>query len=199
MYLRIFIAKLLFLLGGLLLMTLFGLGELSAWLTAGHGLPVDLDVPQLSMTDTESGDTVSFPAVTRQRSPTLLFLGFLRCRSVCPTALRNMEGLSQLASQQRLRLLFVSVDPEHDSVDKMRKMSALYPSVKMLRPLSTEQVSALLRALNGRATNPEVGLPEHTGFFYLLDSGGKARFLYTSFPGEEPIRADLALLERNLN
>jgi protein SCO1 len=54
---------------------------------------------------------------------TLVFIGFTHCPDVCPTTLAQLaeaERRSGLPAQQRPRILFVSVDPERDSPQRVR-------------------------------------------------------------------------------
>lgn len=54
---------------------------------------------------------------------TLVFLGFTHCPDVCPTTLAQMsvaqKSWESIAEASRPRVLFVSVDPERDTPDKI--------------------------------------------------------------------------------
>ena len=54
---------------------------------------------------------------------TLVFLGFTHCPDVCPTTLAELSRAQKLweavPQRQRPRVLFVSVDPERDSPDRI--------------------------------------------------------------------------------
>src|SRR2546429_9866284 len=44
-----------------------------------------------------------------------MFFGFTRCPDVCPTTLTKLAQVRKRAALASLRVLFVSIDPQHDS------------------------------------------------------------------------------------
>lgn len=62
--------------------------------------------------------------------PFIVVFGFTYCPSICPTALLEMSNLlSDLgADGDRLKVLFVSVDPERDTPDQLRQFLASFDS-----------------------------------------------------------------------
>lgn len=49
----------------------------------------------------------------------LLALGFTHCPDLCPTTLAQLAGLSAAMTDAPVRVIFVSVDPERDSPEKL--------------------------------------------------------------------------------
>jgi protein SCO1/2 len=64
-----------------------------------------------------------FDAATLRRGWTLVFFGFTRCPDVCPTTLatlaRMRASLADLPPAQRPRVLLISVDPDHDTAERI--------------------------------------------------------------------------------
>lgn len=57
----------------------------------------------------------------------LLYFGYASCPDVCPTSLAlTAQGLARLTPAElgRVRVLFVSVDPERDTPDKLKQYAA---------------------------------------------------------------------------
>jgi protein SCO1/2 len=110
--------------------------------------------------------------------PTALFFGFASCPEVCPTTLSRLTVLEQQlgAEGQRLRVVFVSVDPERDS----QSMLATYLSnfelpVTGLTGAVTEidKVVGALGAMYVKTPTEGGGYTiDHTALVYLLDDQG---------------------------
>lgn len=61
---------------------------------------------------------------------TLVFLGFTRCEDVCPTTLQNLavaqKAWADLPANSTPRVLFVSVDPERDTPQKVGEYTRFF-------------------------------------------------------------------------
>lgn len=110
--------------------------------------------------------------------PTALFFGFASCPEVCPMTLSRLTALEQKLGPEakRLRVVFVSVDPERDT----QSMLATYLSnfelpVKGLTGAVAE-VDKLVSAFGAMyvKTPTEGGgyTIDHTALVYLLDEQG---------------------------
>ncbi len=64
---------------------------------------------------------------------TLLYFGFLACPDVCPTTLSTMTALFKNMPEEKLRrinFVFVTLDPERDTMDKMKTyVSHFHPKI----------------------------------------------------------------------
>lgn len=111
----------------------------------------------------------------------LMFFGFTRCPIICPTTMlevsRAMHMLGERASE--VQPLFVSIDPEHDSVEVVAEyVRAFHPSVIGLTG-SAEQVRNAAEAFNVTYGKTAIGdareLTEmfHSSYLYLMDRQGK--------------------------
>jgi len=86
-------------------------------LVAGKRLPAVQSVPELSL-ETHKGDLLSHSIWVGRWS--LVFFGFGSCPDYCPLELQKLAGLMRRAGDpEQLQILFVTVDPERDTRDKL--------------------------------------------------------------------------------
>jgi protein SCO1/2 len=111
----------------------------------------------------------------------LVFFGFTHCRMVCPRALQNLsDALGRLGDlRDGITPLYVTVDPERDTPEVMRKFLAERDSPFVGLTGSREQVDAAkagFRVFAQRSTDPEdvdgYAVP-HSAMTYLLDPQGE--------------------------
>lgn len=104
---------------------LLGLWAASRWpapappaLQAGIALPQRRAVAEFSLADQNGA-----PFTRRQLEGrwSLLFAGYTHCPDVCPTTLAVMKGVAQRLHDPALRMVFVSVDPERDTPEQLRR------------------------------------------------------------------------------
>jgi len=81
-------------------------------LASGTWLPQPKPLADFALID-ESGRP--YTRATLTAAPTLVYFGFTHCPDVCPTTLVKLAQLKREASLPRLRVLFVSVDPQRDT------------------------------------------------------------------------------------
>lgn len=110
----------------------------------------------------------------------LVLFGFTHCRVVCPRALgRLQQVLKQLGeSAERIKTLYISVDPERDTPEVMKSFLARdYPDFTGLTG-SREQVDAAKRSFRVFAArkadrdDPEGYQVPHSAITYLIDPAG---------------------------
>ncbi|GAA2383584.1 SCO family protein [Streptomyces glaucosporus] len=88
----------------------------------GTVLDTPFEKPDLVLTDTE-GKTYDLVEETRGR-PTLVYFGYTHCPDVCPLTMSNIAvAKSKLPEedQDRLRVVFVTSDPERDTPESLGK------------------------------------------------------------------------------
>jgi protein SCO1 len=77
-------------------------------------------LPPMALVDQ---DGRPFGAASLHRGWTLVFFGFTRCPDVCPTTLatlaRTRSALADLPPADQPRVLLISVDPEHDTPERL--------------------------------------------------------------------------------
>jgi protein SCO1/2 len=80
--------------------------------------------------------------------PLAIFFGFTRCADVCPTTLIEMADLMAKlgADADRMTVLFVTVDPERDTIEIMRDYAEAFDKRIVGLTGTTEQVAAMAKA-----------------------------------------------------
>ena len=120
----------------------------------------------------------------------LIYFGYTFCPDVCPTSLIAMtRALEQLEARapalaERLVPLFISVDPERDTVEAMRAYAGHFHPRLVALTGDAAQVAAAAKAYRVYYRKAEEDastdyLVDHSSFIYLMDGEG----LYvTHFP-----------------
>jgi protein SCO1 len=134
--------------------------------------------------------------------PSAVFFGFTHCPEVCPTTLFEMDGwLKQMGAEGKgIRAYFVSIDPERDTPDVLKKyVRAVSDRITGITG-EPEKVNAMAKAFGifVRKVELEGGdyTMDHTASVLLLDRTGD--FFGTIAYGENPDTA-LAKLKRLAN
>ena len=111
--------------------------------------------------------------------PFLVFFGFTHCPDVCPTALFEMsETFRRLGPDaEKARALFISVDPERDTPEKLKQyLSSFDPRIVGLTG-SPEDVAAAAKAYKAYAKKVPLDggdyTMDHSAIVYLMDRNGR--------------------------
>lgn len=134
----------------------------------------------------------------------LIFFGYTHCPDICPTSLAmTAQALTALTpgELERVRALFVSVDPERDTPAHLAEYVAYFhPAITGVT--GSPAVLAEVAGRYGAAyRKQEVGsasgyLVDHTAFLYLVDQAGSLRqSLPHGMPPAEMVAAIRALLD----
>lgn len=113
--------------------------------------------------------------------PTALFFGYTFCPDVCPTTLLEASTwMKELgADADRFRFVFVSVDPERDTPDKLAEYLASFDPRFVGLSGNRAETDAILKAYRvyARKVDGQGGeyTMDHTAAVYLLDA--EARFV----------------------
>ena len=134
----------------------------------------------------------------------LLYFGYTWCPDICPTNLAIIAyALKQLtpAEREQVQVLFVSVDPERDTPERLAEYAA-YFDPGILGITGSEAQLAATAARYGAAyrrieqSDSAMGyLVDHSAFTYLIDQQGRlVETLPHATPGEDIIAAVRRLL-----
>jgi protein SCO1 len=125
----------------------------------------------------QSGKTVTDEDLKGR--PFLVFFGFTHCPDVCPTTLFEVsEVLRQLGPDaDRARALFVTVDPERDTPEKLKDyLSSFDPNLIGLTgaPDAMERMLKAYRVYYKKVPTDGGGYTmDHTALVYLMDKQGR--------------------------
>ena len=119
----------------------------------------------------------------------VMFFGYTNCPDICPTTLLQFkQARAQLDSSgqaDRVRFVFVTVDPERDTPDKMKTyLGAIDPGIVGLTGSQAELEAAWKAYGVYRAKQPGLSqddyadLLEHSSRVYLIDTHGNLRLTW---------------------
>lgn len=167
-------------------------------------LPVLGELPGFELLDQNA--QTSSPEKMRG-TPWVAAFMFTRCPSICPRITQRMSELDRHAQKlnQALKLVSISVDPEHDTPEVLRAYADKYKIDTSRWSLWTGPYQVIAETaekgfkigLAGKATEgaEHLGIT-HGSHLVLIDREGKIRGYYRSFDDDVVIRltADLARL-----
>ena len=111
-------------------------------------------------------------------APALLFFGFTNCPDVCPGFLAKASAVRHElgAAGERLPVIFVTVDPERDGREGLRRYLALFGEGFVGARVPDGQLAAVMRqyAVAAQRVRDEDGkiVITHGSGAYLIDAGG---------------------------
>lgn len=139
---------------------------------------------------------------------TLVFLGFTHCPDICPTTLAQLAQAQQqweaLPATTRPRVLFVSVDPERDSADRVGEYAHAFHRDTIAATADLPQLEGFTRSLSmvfAKAPAPD-GAPadqysiDHSASMAVLDPQGRMAGVVVPPFSPAAIAGDLATLTR---
>lgn len=129
-----------------------------------------------TLTD-QNGKTFSGDSL--KGKPYLVFFGFTRCPDICPTKLFEVSEVMRALGHDAdgTAALFVTVDPERDTADKMKDyLSSFDPHLIGLTG-TAEEIATVLKSFRVYAKKvPTEGgdyTMDHTALVYLMDKNGR--------------------------
>jgi protein SCO1/2 len=134
----------------------------------------------------------------------LIYFGYTWCPDICPTNLVLIAGALKALSPEeleRVQVLFVSVDPERDSAERLAEYSG-YFHPKILGLTGTlEQIAAVAKLYGAAYRRTELAdsamgyVVDHSAYSHLVDPQGRlVRNLDHATPSAEIVAAIRGLL-----
>ncbi len=118
----------------------------------------------------------------------LIYFGYTSCPDICPTTLTVIkQALEELdPSGEQIQVLLITVDPERDSLEKLKIYLEFFNPgfVGLHAPL--EDVQKIAKQFGAFFIKDEVNqsavgyLVTHTGYTYLLDRKSRVRKMFSS-------------------
>ncbi|OEZ55830.1 SCO family protein [Duganella sp. HH105] len=135
----------------------------------------------------------------------LLEFGYTSCVDVCPVSLGMLaEARRQMGAQaSQLQVIYVTVDPERDTPDRMRNyLRAFDPTFigatgtpqQMARVRQDYGITATKKMIDGSKTDYTVG---HSSYLYFVDRKGSLRALLPFGRTAADVVHDATLLLKN--
>ncbi len=135
----------------------------------------------------------------------LLYFGYTLCPDICPTSLAfTAQGLSQLEAPEleNVRMLFITVDPERDTLERLKEYTAFFHSSIIGLTGSTEEIARIARLYGASYAKQQVEsaagyVVDHSADTYVIGADGKlfAALPHATPPGKvaEKVRAALSV------
>lgn len=144
----------------------------------------------------QATDGSSFTVDSLKGQPSAVFFGFTHCPDVCPTTLGDMAQWQEELGKdgKKLRIFFLTVDPERDNVESLRDYVSWVPGVTGVSG-SPEEMAKAIRAFRiyARKVPTEDGgyTMDHSALVLLFDAEGH----YSGLIGyqEDPAKAMASL------
>lgn len=128
-----------------------------------------------------------------------MFFGYTHCPDVCPITMQQWNEVKAKLGEKgdNLQVLFVSIDPERDTPELLKKYVPQFnPSFDALTASSLDELKPLLTGLRVFAgkvegSSPENYLMDHTSASYVFDQQGRARLLVRHNADSAPVVSDV--------
>lgn len=115
----------------------------------------------------------------------LIFFGYTHCPDVCPVTLSQYRQIKERLKERAedVRFLFVTVDPERDTVTEMKRYVPAFDPAFIGLTGTAEEIQAVTKSYgvySEKAAPDEQGnyLVDHTARIYLVDQQGNWRLTY---------------------
>ncbi len=157
-----------------------------------HGSVIDPPAPaaDFSLTD-QSGRTVRLSEFRGRY--VLMFFGFTHCTEECPATMAILEQVVAALGDEagKVRVLFVSTDPERDTPQAVGEFVARFDPAFVGLTGSQADLQPVWRDYGVTVLD---GGETHSTFVYLIDPAGDIRLTYAFPMAPEDLTADLQLL-----
>lgn len=166
-----------------------------------HGTAYDPVIPAPALVGVQAGD-VPFDLRDLPEKVKLVFFGYTFCPDVCPLTLANMRAVYDLLPadrQQNVAAVFVSVDPERDTPERLGDYAhAFHPAFYGVHvPAETlEEVKQGYGVYSERreleSSKSAAGyLIDHTAAVFLIDKDNNLRAVFSNEAPAAEIAADV--------
>ncbi len=182
---------------------LFCLLLLSAGPSAGQGAPFiggvfdpPRDAPELAL---DGSDGRALRLADYRGKIIVLGFGFTSCPEICPTTLAVLaEARRKLAADAaELQVIYVTVDPETDTPERMRQYLAGFDASFVGGTGTEEALEAVRRDYGVIASRKAAGTGysyAHSSYTYLIDRAGRIRALMPYGHSAEDFLHDIHIL-----
>ena len=171
---------------------------------AGSVLSPPQDIAKFSLVDTKGRP---FTNNSLWGHWTFMFFGFTSCTSICPPEMANLANLYDILLKQEQnpmpQVVFISVDPENDTLDKLSKYVTSFNPHFQAATGDKSEIDKLTSSVGVLYTktlkDKETGemTIDHSGVILLIDPAGKLAAVF-SMPHDPPaIAKDFQTIVQN--
>ena len=163
-----------------------------------HATNITGAMPRLEFAMARASDGANVTAGDYRGHVLILYFGYTNCPDICPTTLANLaEVLGRLGRDaDKVRVLFVTVDPNRDTLPILKKYAAAFaPQIDGLRG-SDNALASLARRY--RIAYSVKTLPAyevmHSSAVFFFDATGRARLVTLSTDNTAGLTEDVKTL-----
>jgi protein SCO1/2 len=162
---------------------------------------VESQMPALDFTLTRAKDGRTVTSKDYRGQIVVLEFGYTFCPDVCPTTLSNLtSALAQIGDKAKnVRLLFVTVDPDRDTLDSLKRYGAAFSAqVDGLRGTERQLEYLAHRYRVAYSVSPSKDPREykvmHSSIIFIFDGAGRIKLLSTNPDNVSDLAHDLGQL-----
>ena len=152
-----------------------------------------LEANQFTLT-AHDGSTKSLSDL--QGKVVLIFFGYVNCPDVCPTTLFELGKVYKALApreQERVQVLLISVDPERDTPELLRKYVTFFDPAFLGLTGTPEQIAEVAKKYGvyyqkSAIKSPTEYIVDHTASVFVIDPKGQLRLIYGSGKAAETER-----------
>ena len=146
-----------------------------------HATNITGSMPRLAFTMMRASDETAIKAEEYRGRVVMLYFGYTHCPDICPTTLANLSDvLHRLGPDaEKVRVLFVTVDPDRDSLPILKQYAAAFaPQLEGLRGTDNQlaDLARRYRVAYSVKTQPTYEVM-HTSATFVFDETGRARLV----------------------
>lgn len=160
---------------------------LAAWGFIPYRYTGSLITPPVPAADFQLTDQTGQPfRLSEQKGKvTLVFFGYTSCPDVCPLTLAEFKEVKEYLGKQsgEVRFVFVTVDPERDSPEKIAALLANFDPTFVGLTGSRSELEPVWKSYGVYQAKQETSqaggyLVDHTSIVYVIDKNGNWRLTY---------------------
>ena len=168
----------------------------------GYALQPPTVVKDLSLPDATSGSPFAYQAPAGE--VIIAYFGYTNCPDVCPVSLAAaVQALNALTEEERekVRLIFISVDPERDTLERLKEYTAYFHPGMVGATGTAGEIAALAKAYGAgyvrQPARPDGSYAvDHTTRTYVVAPDGRlADTLELNAPAEKYLATVRGLLK----
>ncbi|NPB08093.1 MAG: SCO family protein [Aquificae bacterium] len=153
-----------------------------------NGIVLDKPAYNFCLKTAQNGKvkTVCLEDLLREADVVLVFFGYTHCPDVCPAAMYNLQktfGLLGEDERKRVKVVFISVDPERDTPQKVAEYASYFNKDFVGLTGSPEEIKKVAKAYMVYYKKVEGSseggyLVDHTAYIYLITKDGTLKLIY---------------------
>lgn len=161
-----------------------------------HMTDISGAMPRLDFHLTRAGDGAPVTGADYRGKVVALYFGYTHCPDICPATLANLTEMLGKVGSPDVRVLFVTVDPDRDSLEVLKQYSAAFsPQLDGLRG-NADALADLARRYRVAYTVKK-GPPYevmHSNAVFFFDPSGRARLVTTDTNDVDAMAQDVKRL-----